>query len=110
MVFATTEMKTSFACFTVALLCTLPLQKEFMQGHLPSGKNAQIAMKGHDPFVRLQSEGSPHCDRLLSNTTKPFRDLALPKQDQHFVFDHPGPQEVPIPVDQLGIAIIFSIE
>jgi hypothetical protein len=88
--FLRAEVKTSFSSLTVSFLITLPLHKQFMQGHIAGGEYTQVAMQWKNPFVGLHGKRSTNCNGFLPNTAEPFADFTLSKENQHFFFNHPG--------------------
>jgi hypothetical protein len=67
-------------------------------------------MQGHDPFVRSEGGYNAGRDGFLSDTTEPFTDPALAKENEHFLFDHPGKKQGTVEFQQKGIGKIFAIE
>jgi hypothetical protein len=110
MMFPVAKMKTSFPPLTVSFLRALPLHEKFAQRHFAGSKNAEIAVKGHDPFIGLQGQGSAYGNGFLPDTAEPFGDLSLPQQHQHFFLDHAGPEQYFIKIDQLITGKFFSVE
>jgi hypothetical protein len=56
-------------------------------------EHAQVAVHRKDEVVGLERRGHAHRDRLLPDSGKPLRELSLPQQVQHLLFDHPGEQD-----------------
>ena len=63
------------------------LPEQAAQVHAARGEHAEVAVEGKDPVVRLQGEGHPHRDGLLSHPREPFRQAALPQEQQRLLLD-----------------------
>src|SRR4029077_19358013 len=74
------KMKTSFTPFTIAIFITLPLHKEFVQWHISAGKNAQVTMQRHHPFIMFQRIRYTNWYGFLPNSTEPFANFTLPEE------------------------------
>ena len=90
---AVAEMEAAFAAFAIAFPGALPLHKQAAERHIPGGKDPEVAVQGHDPFVLFQGQRSTHRDGFPSDPTEPFGDFTLAEENEHFSLDHPGPEQ-----------------
>ena len=86
--FLRTKMERAFAAFRISVELALPLSKKLMKRHTTSCKDSQISMHGKNIFLFIHGNYSSHRNCFLSNTRKPFGDLTLPKEVEHFFLNH----------------------
>jgi len=61
------EVETSFPAFAVAGFIALPLHEQFMKRHIAAGKNAEVAVERHHPFICKQGKRSTNSNRFLTD-------------------------------------------
>jgi hypothetical protein len=110
MVLPVAKVKTSFPSFTISFLRALPLFEEFAKGHAARRKYAEIPVKGHDPFIVFKSQRCTNRDCFLAYSTEPFGYFPLPEKDQHFFFDHAGPEQGFIKFFELFVTQLFPVK
>ena len=91
--FTTSEMKRTLPGLTVTRGLALKLGKQACQIHPPRCKYTQIAVQRKNKFIRTQGHGGPDRNSFLTNARKPFGNLSLTKEDQHFLFDQAWQQQ-----------------
>src|SRR5688572_25411103 len=79
MMFVRTKMERSISAFCIAHQRALPLSKQSFKRHFSACKDAQIPMHRQNVFILVQGLRYSHSNGFLSNSTKPFTDLILPK-------------------------------
>jgi hypothetical protein len=77
---------------------------------LPAGKNTQIAMERHNPFIRRERGYHSSGDCFLSNAAKPFTNPTLAQEDKHFFFNQAWEKKGAVEIQQNLIRKIFAVK
>jgi hypothetical protein len=87
------EMERAVAPGGEASVLAEELPEETAEVQAAAGEDAQVAVQGQDPVVRLERGRHADRDRLLAHPGEPLRKASLPEQQQRLLFDQTRQQE-----------------
>ena len=90
------EMERAVATLRESAILPEELAEETAEVDPPGGEDAEVAVHGKDPVVRVQRGGNPDRDRLLPHPGEPLREPPLPEQQQGLFLHEPGQQQRPV--------------